>query len=97
MWPIFATTSMHCARNGLRCCCCNFGAKFSVGLEAVSNMAADNRCATWKSNEGLKTRLENLISQGCTRAETLDYLQQDFPEYPWSSRSHDRRLRYFNI
>ena len=27
----------------------------------------------------------------------LDYMQRDFPEYTWSLRTLDRRLRYFNI
>ena len=29
--------------------------------------------------------------------EVLDFLQRDFPQYPWSLRSLDRRLRHFEI
>eukprot|EP00112_Aurelia_sp_Birch-Aquarium-sp1_P014156 Seg3036.1 transcript_id=Seg3036.1/GoldUCD/mRNA.D3Y31 product="hypothetical protein" protein_id=Seg3036.1/GoldUCD/D3Y31 len=31
------------------------------------------------------------------RREILDYMKRDFPCYPWSIPTLDRRLRYFNI
>ena len=38
-----------------------------------------------------------LVQQGLQRIEALDFLKRDFPEYPWSMRTLDRRLRYFDI
>ena len=31
------------------------------------------------------------------REEALDFLKRDFPQYAWSVRSLDRRMRYFDI
>lgn len=51
----------------------------------------------WKADIQLKTDMENCVRQGLTRNETLDFLKRDFPNYLWSIRSLDRRLRYFDI
>ncbi len=88
----FPTTSMHCAQNVLRfCCCCNFGAKVSIELEkleAKSKMAADKGYVKWKSDDGLETLLENLISQMSIRAkqdqESVSYQLYDL-RYPDST------------
>lgn len=58
---------------------------------------ADGRSATWTEDEILKAALQKYVQQGLKRVEVLDFLQRDFPQYPWSFRSLDRRLRYFEI
>lgn len=58
---------------------------------------ADNRTAKWKDNDDLKQAMEKYVRQGLTREEVLDFLESDFPEYTWSIRTLDRRLRYFDI
>ena len=37
------------------------------------------------------------MSQGLQRSEIPSFLEQDFPEYTWSVRTLDRRMRHFNI
>ena len=58
---------------------------------------ADNRLATWKNDEALRSEMQKLVKQGLKRSEILDFLQTDFAQYPWSIRSLDRRLRYFQL
>ncbi len=41
--------------------------------------------------------MKRYVGQGLRRKEILDYLTRDFPQYTWSFRSLDRRLREFNI
>ena len=41
--------------------------------------------------------METYVRQGYKREEALDFLKRDFPQYSWSIRSLDRRLRYFAI
>ena len=53
--------------------------------------------AAWKEDEKLKESMVKLVQQGLQRIEALDFLKRDFPEYPWSMRTLDRRLRYFDI
>ena len=62
----------------------------------LANMA-DNREAMWTDDENLKEALTGYVEQGLNRSEGLDFLKHDFPGYPWSLRSLDRRLRHFNI
>ena len=58
---------------------------------------ADYREATWTDDEHLKEVLTKYVQQGLQRSEALDFLRGKFPEYVWSIRSLDRRLRHFNI
>ena len=37
------------------------------------------------------------MSVGYKRTEILSFVSRDFPQYPWSLRSVDRRLRHFGI
>ena len=62
----------------------------------LANMA-DNHEATWTDDENLKEVLTKYVQQGLQRSEALDFLRREFPEYAWSIRSLDRRLRHFNI
>ena len=39
--------------------------------------------------------MEKYVKQGLIREEVVDLLNSDFPEYTWSIRTLDRRLRYF--
>ena len=45
----------------------------------------------------LKEALNEFVRQGLRRDEILDYMVRDFPDYAWSIRTLDRRLRYFGI
>ena len=51
----------------------------------------------WKDNLALKAVLEGYVLQNMQRNEILDFMSMDFPAYPWSMRSLDRRLAYFNV
>ena len=53
--------------------------------------------AACKEDEKLKESMVKLVQQGLQRIEALDFLKRDFSEYPWSMRTLDRRLRYFDI
>ncbi len=57
----------------------------------------DNRCAKWKEDENLRKAMKEYVKQGLKREKALDFLRRDFPQYTWSVRSLDRRLRHFNI
>jgi hypothetical protein len=37
------------------------------------------------------------VGQNLQTREILDFLTHDFPQYAWSLRSLDRRLRHFNL
>jgi len=52
---------------------------------------------TWKDYDKLKEAMTKLVQQGLQRIEALDFLRRDFPDYPWSMRTLDRRLRHFDI
>ena len=51
----------------------------------------------WKFNTDLANDLDRYAQQKLRRAFVLDYMQRDYPQYRWSLRTLDRRLRYFNI
>ena len=53
-----------------------------------------NNCA---DDENLKHDLEEYVLNNLKRAEVLDSLRKEYPEYTWSLRTLDRRLRYFDI
>ena len=58
---------------------------------------ADNRCAKWVDDECLETSLVKYVKQNLKGSEILDFMKRDFPQYPWSIRSLDRRLRHFKV
>ena len=62
-------------------------------------MASSSTAATtcWFDNEELENTLLTYVRQNMKRQEILNYMQRDFPCYPWSIPTLDRRLRYFNI
>jgi hypothetical protein len=51
----------------------------------------------WKEDVSLKEAFNEFVRQGLCRNEILDYMARDFPNYTWSVRTLDRRLRYFEI
>ena len=59
----------------------------------TTNMADSTR----KEDDKLKEDMTQLVQQGLQRIEALDFLKRDFPQYPWSLRTLDRRLRHFDI
>ena len=60
-------------------------------------MGAGIRDTNRMNDKHLEDTLRTLVGDNLKRTETLDYMQRDFLEYPWSLRTLDRRLRYFNI
>ena len=51
----------------------------------------------WKGDIALEADLKKYVLQRVQRNEILDYVERDYPNYMWSMRSLDRRLRHFNI
>ena len=51
----------------------------------------------WNENERLRADLEVYVSQNLRQAEILNYMVRDYPTYPWSIPTLDRRLRFFGI
>ena len=51
----------------------------------------------WNEDINLKDEMEKYVRQGLMHEEALDFLKRDFPQYAWSVRSLDRRMRYFHI
>ncbi len=60
-------------------------------------MAALRIRNNWQEDLSLKEALNEFVRQGLRRDEILDYMVRDFPDYAWSIRTLDRRLRYFEI
>ena len=60
-------------------------------------MASNVRNPTWRSDAKLREDMETYVSRGLRREEILDFLVRDFPQYAWSLRTLDRRLREFDI
>ncbi|KAK3744750.1 hypothetical protein QZH41_003386 [Actinostola sp. cb2023] len=58
---------------------------------------SDHGEALWKDDGDLKDAISKYVRQGLQRGEMLDFLTRDFPEYAWSMRTLDRRLRHFEI
>ena len=53
----------------------------------------------WKEDDKLKADMvmEIYVGQGLKRTEMLSFFERDFPQYSWSMRSLERRLRHFGI
>ena len=60
-------------------------------------MAVRIRNSEWESNGELQRELSKYVTKGLQRNEILNYMLRDFPQYSWSIRTLDRRMRYFNI
>ena len=60
-------------------------------------MADNNRSVKWVEDEILKSCMEKYVKQSLQRSEILDFMMRDFPQYEWSLRSLDRRLRFFDV
>ena len=60
-------------------------------------MATRIRHVNWIHYKQLEATLRKLVGDNLKRTEILDYMLRDFPEYAWSLRTLDRRLRYFDI
>lgn len=56
-----------------------------------------NSTSDWKNDESLELALCEYNRRCLHRKEVLTYMKRDFAGYPWSMRTLDRRLRYFNI
>ena len=50
-----------------------------------------------KADGDLQRELSKYLTKGLQRNEILSYMLRDFPQYSWSIRTLDRRMRYFNI
>ena len=59
--------------------------------------STSNMADAWREDLKLREDMERYVKQGYKREEALDFLKRDFPMYPWSIRSLDRRLRCFEI
>ena len=55
------------------------------------------RNSEWESDGELQGKLSKYVTKGLHRNEILSYMLRDFPQYSWSIRTLDRRMRYFNI
>ncbi|XP_066912421.1 uncharacterized protein [Clytia hemisphaerica] len=51
----------------------------------------------WLYDNKLESDLNTYVNQKLKRTEILDFVKRDFPQYPWSLRTLDRRLRAFGI
>ena len=51
----------------------------------------------WKDDQLLEDDLKKYVARNLKRSEVLDFVKRDYPEYPWSPATLDRRLRHFNI
>ena len=60
-------------------------------------MTAHVRDTNWIKDKHLENTLRALVGDNSNWTEVLDYMKRDFLEYPWSQRTLDRRVRYFNI
>ena len=55
------------------------------------------RTSEWELDGELKRELSKYVIKGLQRNEILSYMLRDFPQYSWSTKFLDRRMRYFNI
>ena len=51
----------------------------------------------WTHDKDLEDNLNKYVRENLQRNEILDFMQRDYPNYPWSLRTLDRRLRHFEI
>eukprot|EP00794_Sanderia_malayensis_P008352 gene8352-9255_t len=51
----------------------------------------------WRDDLDLNRDLNRYVTENIQRNEILDFVQRDYPQYPWSMRTLDRRLRHYGI
>ena len=51
----------------------------------------------WKHDPNLQNDLNKYVCENMQRNEILDFVQRDYPQYRWSMRTLDRRLRNYRI
>ena len=68
-------------------------------MNALSEIKMDVRIrnSEWESDGDLKRELSKYVTKGLQRNEISSYMLRDFPQYSWSIKTLDRRMRYFNI
>ena len=52
---------------------------------------------SWKEDEELENDLKKYVARNLKRLEILDFMRQDYGQYPWSERTLARRLSHFSI
>ncbi|XP_028408204.1 uncharacterized protein LOC114530783 [Dendronephthya gigantea] len=52
---------------------------------------------SWQEDNELKSSLLSFVEQGLKRTEIISFVERNFPQYTWSIRTLDRRLRHFDI
>ena len=62
-------------------------------------MAAGERFQNvdWEDDEELRNDIKKYVMQNLKRAEVLDFLKRDSPQYAWSLPMLSRRMRAFDI
>ncbi len=60
----------------------------------MNKMASSCR---WKDDDALRIDLHTYLKQSMKRSEILEFVKRDYPDYPWSIPTLDRRLPHFNI
>ena len=63
----------------------------------LNKMDARIKNSEWESNGELKRELSKYVTKELQRNEISSYILRDFPQYNWSIKTLDRRMRYFNI
>ena len=56
-----------------------------------------HRYTGWDEDFNLQESLKKYVRECYKRTEILSFVSRDFPQYPWSLRSLDRRLCHFDI
>ena len=51
----------------------------------------------WKHDPNLQNDLNKYVRENMQRNKILDFVQRDYPQYRWSMRTLDRRLRHYRI
>ena len=58
---------------------------------------ASIRNKDWEFDQELQTDLDSYTRKNYKRCELLDFMRRKYPQYAWSLRSLDRRMRHFRI
>ena len=56
-----------------------------------------NRNNEWIEDHELENFIRCMVARNLRRAEILDFLQRDFPQYAWSLGTLSRRMKHFGI
>ena len=66
-------------------------------VHSSNKMNVRIRNSEWESDGELQRELSKYVIKGLQRNEILSYRLRDFPQYSWSIKALDGRMRYFNI